>query len=127
MVEATELLSVVVISARAGIDATKTGAAMNIDAAEINRTPSVSHSIADMLRMNPQVRSDNNGAMFFLGTNNRYNSFRIDGTTMSTVWRLTAPTADRPAHNRYPWKPLNRYKSISPPSTYANLVSRAVP
>ena len=90
MVEATELLSVVVISARAGIDATKTGAAMNIDAAEINRTPSVSHSIADMLRMNPQVRSDNNGAMFFLGTNNRYNSFRIDGVMNNDVYGLAA-------------------------------------
>lgn len=90
MVEATELLSVVVISARAGIDATKTGAAMNIDAAEINRTPSVSHSIADMLRMNPQVRSDNDGAMFFLGTNNRYNSFRIDGVMNNDVYGLAA-------------------------------------
>ena len=66
MVEATELLSVVVISARAGIDATKTGAAMNIDAAEINRTPSVSHSIADMLR------------------------FRIDGVMNNDVYGLAA-------------------------------------
>ena len=90
MTEATELLSEVIVSARAGIDATKTGAAMNIDAAAINRIPSISHSIADVLRMNPQVRSDNDGAMFFLGTNNRYNSFRIDGVMNNDVYGLAA-------------------------------------
>ncbi len=40
--------------------------------------------------MNPQVRSDNDGAMFFLGTNNRYNSFRIDGVMNNDVYGLAA-------------------------------------
>ena len=78
LMESTELLDEIVIIGKAGIDATKTGAAMNVTSAEINRMPSITHGIADVIRMNPQVRVANDGAMYFLGMNNRYNSFQID-------------------------------------------------
>ena len=90
LMESTELLDEIVIIGKAGIDATKTGAAMNITSAEINRMPSIAHGIADAIRMNPQVRVASDGAMHFLGMNNRYNSFQIDGVMNNDVYGLSA-------------------------------------
>lgn len=90
MAETTQLLDEVVVNAKNGRDNSKTGAAMNITATEINRMPSISHSIADAIRMNPQIRTANDGAIYFLGTNNRYNSFRIDGVMNNDVYGLAA-------------------------------------
>lgn len=88
--ESSELLGEVIVTAKAGVDATKTGAAMSINSAEINRMPSITHGIADVTRLNPQVRVTNGGAMYFSGTNNRYNSFQIDGAMNNDVFGLTA-------------------------------------
>lgn len=88
LTEAAEQLDEVLIIGKNSIDATKTGAAMSITSAEINRMPSITHSIADAIRMNPQVRIANDGAMYFLGMNNRYNSFRIDGVMNNDVYGL---------------------------------------
>lgn len=88
--ENAELLDEVVVVGRAGIDASKTGAAMSLNANEINRMPSISRGIADVTRLNPQVRVTNSGAMYFAGTNNRYNSFQIDGAMNNDVFGLTS-------------------------------------
>ena len=90
LTETSRLLKEAVITARSGLDAAKTGAAMNITAAEFTRLPSISHGIADAIRMNPQLRTSNDGAIYLLGTNNRYNSFRIDGVTNNDVYGLAA-------------------------------------
>lgn len=90
LAELSEQLNEVVITGKAGVDATKTGAAMNISSTEINRMPSISHSIADVTRLNPQVRVANTGAMYFAGVNNRYNSFQIDGAMNNDAYGLTA-------------------------------------
>ena len=89
LVESSQLLGEVVIKGRTGIDATKTGAAMSITSTEINRMPSITHGIADVIRLNPQVRVANNGGIFFAGTSNRYNSFQIDGVMNNDVYGLT--------------------------------------
>ena len=88
--ESSLLLGEVVVVGTAGVDATKTGAAMSMNADEINRMPSITHGIADVTRMNPQVRVTNGGAMYFAGTNNRYNSFQIDGAMNNDVFGLTS-------------------------------------
>jgi hypothetical protein len=87
--ESAELLDEIVVTGRGGINATKTGAAMSISTADINRMPSITHGIADVTRLNPQVRVTNGGAMYFAGTNNRYNSFQIDGAMNNDVFGLT--------------------------------------
>ena len=65
--------------AKAGINGTKTGAAQSLSAKQIAEMPSITHGIADVARLNPQLTTSSNGAMSFAGTNNRYNSFMIDG------------------------------------------------
>lgn len=82
------LLGEVVVTGKAGIESTKTGAASSMTAVDISRMPSITHGIADAIRLNPQVRVSDNGAMHFTGKNNRYNSFRIDGVTNNDVYGL---------------------------------------
>lgn len=88
LAESSELLGEVIITGRAGMDATKTGAAMSLSSADFSRMPSIGHGIADAIRMNPQVRVADDGGIFFLGMNNRYNSFRIDGVMNNDVYGL---------------------------------------
>ncbi|MDO4181279.1 MAG: TonB-dependent receptor, partial [Bacteroidales bacterium] len=90
MQEASELLEEVVILGKSGVDATKTGAAMSMNSKDINRMPSISHGIADVTRLNPQVSVTASGAMSFAGANNRYNSFQIDGAMNNDNFGLTA-------------------------------------
>ena len=88
--ESTELLAEATVVAQGGIDATKTGAAQAINNRQIEEMPSITRGIADVARLNPFVRTNNDGAMTFAGTNNRYNSFQIDGAMNNDVFGLTA-------------------------------------
>ena len=84
-------LDEVVVSGKAGLNGTKTGAAMSINSEQIKEMPSISHSIADVARMNPQLTSnEQSGSMSFAGVNNRYNSFQIDGVMNNDVFGLTS-------------------------------------
>jgi outer membrane receptor for ferrienterochelin and colicin len=87
--ESSELLAEVVIAGQSGVDAGKTGATMSINAEQIARMPSISGSMADIIRLNPQISISNSGTMSFAGTNNRYNSFQIDGAMNNDVFGLT--------------------------------------
>lgn len=89
--EDAKQLQEVVVSGKAGLNGTKTGAAMSINAQQIADMPSISHSIADVARLNPQLTTNGqSGSMSFAGMNNRYNSFQIDGVMNNDVFGLTA-------------------------------------
>ena len=83
-------LEEVVVTGRAGVDATKTGAAQGLNAQQINDMPSITHGIADVARLNPQLTTTNSGVMSFAGTNNRYNQFLIDGAANNDVFGLAS-------------------------------------
>ena len=87
--DSKELQEVVVVG-KAGINGTKNGAAQSLTAKQIAEIPSITHGIADVARLNPQLTTSSNGAMSFAGTNNRYNSFMIDGAMNNDVFGLTA-------------------------------------
>ena len=78
-------LQEVVVTGSAGVNATKTGAATSLSSKQIADMPSITHGIADVARLNPQLTTSNNGAMSFAGTSNRYNSFMIDGAALSLI------------------------------------------
>lgn len=89
--EDAQELEELVVTSRRGLDASKMGAAQSIDAQRIKDIPSISHSIADVTRLNPQVTvNSQSGAISFAGTNNRYNSFQIDGVMNNDVFGLTS-------------------------------------
>lgn len=90
MEEDAKVLDELVVTGQSGLNATKTGAAQSINSDYISNMPSITHGIADVARLNPQLTTTNSGAMSFAGTNNRYNSFMIDGAMNNDVFGLTA-------------------------------------
>ncbi len=83
-------LQEVVVSGKAGLAASRTGAATSMNAQQINDMPSITHGIADVARLNPQLTVTNSGTMSFAGTNNRYNNFMIDGAANNDVFGLAS-------------------------------------
>lgn len=88
--EDSRVLEELVVTGKSGLNATKTGAATSISAEQINDMPSILHGIADVARLNPQLTVTNSGVMSFAGTNNRYNSFMIDGAMNNDVFGLSS-------------------------------------
>lgn len=84
----TELKEVVVVGQNK-FDANKTGAGSRVTNEDIQNLPSISHSVADAARLNPQITISQSGAMSFAGTSNRYNSFQVDGAMNNDVFGLT--------------------------------------
>jgi len=66
----------------------KTGAATNFSNAQIENTPSVNRSIYDIAKLDPLVSTSKLGGISIAGTNNRYNSFQIDGMVSNDVFGL---------------------------------------
>ena len=54
-------LQEVVVKGSAGVNATKTGAAQSINSKQIADMPSITHGIADVARLNPQLTTTNSG------------------------------------------------------------------
>ena len=89
--DSQELEAVVVVStANSRFNTNKTGAATNFDAQAIASIPTIDRSIYDIVKMTPQASVNKNGGMSFAGSNNRYNSFQIDGAVSNDVFGLTS-------------------------------------
>lgn len=65
-------------------NANRTGARTNISSQDIETTPTISRSLGDFTRLNPQVTSGNS----FGGANDRYNNILVDGATLNDVFGL---------------------------------------
>jgi hypothetical protein len=65
---------------------TQSGAATNFSANSIENTPTVDRNIYDIVKNSPLAMTSKNGGITFVGSNNRYNSFQIDGTVANDVF-----------------------------------------
>ena len=90
----TKELGEVVVTGQAGVNNTRNGAVESIGNARLEELPSLTHSVADVARINPFVKVTEGGAMYFAGSNNRYNSIMIDGAMSNDVFGLTANGAN---------------------------------
>lgn len=88
MKESSELLDEVVVTAQSKVPA---GAGTNFASERIQTTPSIDRNIYDLVKTSPLAMTSKNGGITFAGSNNRYNSFQIDGTVSNDVFGL-APT-----------------------------------
>ena len=93
MVEETNQLDEIVITAtNDGVfDSDKNGTATTIDLKQINTIASASRSIADFVRLTPQVQlseGDDGFSVSIAGQNNRYNAIYIDGAVNNDVFGL---------------------------------------
>lgn len=73
----------------AAFNANRTGAASNFSRKAIDRTPTVDRSLFDIAKLSPLASISSNGAVSFAGSNNRYNSFQIDGAVSNDVFGLS--------------------------------------
>lgn len=83
---ATALDEVVVI----GKGGTQAGAAKNFSLAKIEGTPTITRHVYDIVKNSPMVNANKTGGITIAGTNNRYNSFQIDGAVANDVFGLSA-------------------------------------
>lgn len=84
-----QLLSEVVVTSQSGLNASKKGAALNFDNAQIENTPTISRSVFDIAKLTPQAVSTGSG-LSFSGINNKYNTFQIDGSMNNDVFGLSS-------------------------------------
>ena len=82
----TALGEVVVV----GTSKQSAGAAENFNLNAIQNTPTVDRNIYDIVKNMPMAMPSKNGGMTFAGSNNRYNSFQVDGTVSNDVFGLSA-------------------------------------
>ncbi len=87
MEPSSELLDEVVVVADAKANA---GASSNFSTQKIENTPTVDRNIYDIVKNMPMAMTSKNGGITFAGSNNRYNSFQIDGTVSNDVFGLAA-------------------------------------
>lgn len=84
-----ELDAVFVIS-ESSFNAGKTGTGASFGRGSVENTPSIDRSIYDIVQYTPQATLNKNGGISFAGTNNRYNSFQIDGAVANDAFGLSA-------------------------------------
>ena len=86
----TTELGNVVVTGRADptINAGRTGAATNVDRAQIMQLPTLNRNLTDFTRLTPQAGGG--GSSSFGGANNRYNNITIDGAVNNDVFGLAA-------------------------------------
>ncbi len=78
----------VVVTGQSQFSSNKTGAATNFSNAQIESTPTVDRSVYDVATLDPLVSTSKLGGISIAGTNNRYNSFQIDGMVSNDVFGL---------------------------------------
>lgn len=66
------------------------GASTNFAQQQIENTPTVNRSIYDVAKLSPLVNTNKSGGISIAGTNNRYNSFQIDGMVSNDVFGLSS-------------------------------------
>jgi len=55
----------------------------------IENAPTVNRNVYDVAKLSPLVNTNKFGGISIAGTNNRYNSFQIDGMVSNDVFGLT--------------------------------------
>lgn len=82
------LLGEVTVTGQAGRGGN--GASTNFSLNQIQNTPTVDRNIYDVAKLSPLVNESKIGGISIAGTNNRYNSFQIDGMTSNDVFGLAS-------------------------------------
>ena len=68
----------------------KTGAGANFNLSQVESMPTIDRSVYDVVKFTPQAAVNKNGGLSFAGTNNRYNSFQIDGAIANDAFGLSS-------------------------------------
>ena len=81
-------LTEVVVKADAVLNATRTGAATNIENSQLRILPTITRSVADFTRLDPMAAEGGS----FAGRNSQYNNYSLDGAIFNNPFGLDAAT-----------------------------------
>ncbi|MBR5102803.1 MAG: carboxypeptidase regulatory-like domain-containing protein, partial [Muribaculaceae bacterium] len=81
-------LQEVLVTAKKGIQ--QAGMSHNFSTMTIELAPTIERNIYDVVKNMPMTNRSKIGGISFAGTNNRYNSFQIDGSVHNDVFGLTS-------------------------------------
>lgn len=87
--KASNELEAVVLTAESSFNSSKTGAGASFGLGTVENMPTVDRSIYDVVKYTPQAAINKDGGISFAGSNNRYNSFQIDGAVANDSFGLT--------------------------------------
>ena len=88
MQEDSKVLGEVVVTGKQTIGGS--GASTNFSLQQIENAPTVNRNIYDVAKLSPLVNVSKYGGISIAGTNNRYNSFQIDGVVSNDVFGLSS-------------------------------------
>lgn len=88
--KSTNELDAILVVAESGFNASKTGAATSFNLQAVESVPTIDRSIYDVAKLSPQASVSKQGGISFAGTNNRYNSFQIDGAIANDAFGLSS-------------------------------------
>lgn len=86
--KATNELDAVTVVAEKSFNASITGAGSSFSLKQVETMPTINRSIYDVVKYTPQANVNKNGGISFSGSNNRYNSFQIDGAVANDSFGL---------------------------------------
>ncbi len=89
MKSVNELNAVTVVGEKP-FNASITGAGSSFNLQQVESMPTISRSVYDVVKFTPQASLNKNGGISFSGSNNRYNSFQIDGAVANDSFGLAA-------------------------------------
>lgn len=89
LIAGTEIDAISIVSENT-FKVSKTGAADNFSLEVVEQMPTINRSVYDIVKLTPQASVSKNGGMSFAGSNNRYNSFQIDGAVANDTFGLSA-------------------------------------
>lgn len=88
MQEDAKVLGEIVVTGKQTIGGS--GASTNFSLQQIENAPTVNRNIYDIAKLSPLVNVSKYGGISIAGTNNRYNSFQIDGVVSNDVFGLSS-------------------------------------
>jgi hypothetical protein len=88
--KASNELDAVVVVSESSFNASITGAGQSFSRRVVETTPSIDRSIYDVVKFTPQASVNKSGGISFAGSNNRYNSFQVDGAVANDTFGLAA-------------------------------------
>jgi len=88
--KSTNELEAVVLTAEGSFNSHKTGAGASFDLKAVENMPTIDRSIYDVVKFTPQATVNKSGGISFAGSNNRYNSFQIDGAVANDSFGLAS-------------------------------------
>ena len=124
----SELNAVVVVS-ESSFNASITGAGQSFSRRAVETMPSIDRSIYDVVKFTPQASINKGGGISFAGSNNRYNSFQVDGAVANDTFGLASSGTNggQTGANPISMDAIEEVQWLWLPSMSARADSRGVP